>query len=312
MFSSARKERMSLSRPARQRLTSKNHVHLDQRGVRTVMHPGVYAGPVLGRSSVLADLVDVMADWDIACPDQAQALSLKVIPGTGPVLLIQYRTPPASTWYFGPCGFRQPDRRHCATKLHSGLVIVRPRGALGTISVRLRAEAAASLLGERMQDFLDAQVGLDDLFHAGRVSRLEEILADARTSAERFASVEKFILANLRARQAEPVTSRAAVLLRRNPRLRVSQLAARLDVSERHLLRNFRAKFGMGAKEFARIARIERVMAARARGTAWADIAYMAGFCDQAHMINEFTEIVGVPPAELIRPFASELACGRV
>jgi AraC-like DNA-binding protein len=282
--------------------TTKNHVHLGQRGVQTVMHPAQYAGPVLGKSSLLAHLVDEMADWDIACPDQARALSLKVIPGTGPVLLIQYRTPPASTWRFGPRGFRQPDRRNCATKLHSGLVIVRPGGPLGTISVRLRAEVAANLLGERMQDFLDAQIGLDDLFRASQVSLLEEILAGARTSAERFAYVEKFILANLRTRQAEPVTSRAAALLRRNPQLRVWQLAARLDISERQLLRNFYAMFGMGTKQFARIARIERVMAARARGATWVDVAYKLGFSDQAHMINEFTEIVGVSPAELVRP----------
>jgi AraC-like DNA-binding protein len=293
---------MPLSRPMRQRLTAKNDVHLGQRGVRTVMHPAQYAGPVLGKSSVLADLVDEMADWDIACPDRARALSLKVIPGTDPILLIQYRTPPASTWHFGHRSFRQPDRHHCATKLHTGLVIVRPGGAFGTISVRLRAEAAANLLGARMRDFLDAQIGLDDLFRASQVSQLAEILADARTSAERFAYVEKFILANLRTHQAEPVTSRAAALLRRNPQLRVWQLAARLDISERHLLRNFYAMFGMGTKQFARIARIERVMAARARGATWADIAYKIGFSDQAHMINEFTEIVGVSPAELVRP----------
>jgi len=289
-----------LSRPTRERLATKYHVHLDQRGVLTVMHPIVYAGPVLGRSPVVTNLVDVMADWDIACPDQAQALTLNVIPGTGPILLIQYRKPPTSTWQFGPRGFRLSYRRHCATKPHSGIVIVQPRGPLGTISVRLRAEAAANLLGERMRDFLDAQIGLDDLFGAGPVSGLEEILADARTSAERFACVEKFILTNLRARQADPVASQAAALLRRNPRLRVSQLASRFDISERHLLRSFRAKFGMGAKEFARIVRIERVMAMRARGVAWADIACMIGFCDQAHMVNEFTEIVGVPPAQLV------------
>ena len=90
-----------------------------------------------------------------------------------------------------------------------------------------------------------------------------------------------------------------AALLRRDPSLRVRQLAARLCVSERHLCRDFSAMFGMGPKQFARIARIDRVLAARARGAAWADIAYATGFTDQAHMINDFTAIVGVSPAEL-------------
>ncbi len=285
-----------------QRSTAQNHVNLNRHGVRTFTHPTPYAGPSLGKSSLLDDLIDEMADWDIACPDQARALSLKIIPGTSPVLVINYRTPPALTRSFGPRAFRHPDRRNCATRLHRGLVIVQPDGALGVIVVRLRAETAASLLGERMLDVLDAQIGLDELFPASRLSGLEEVLAHASTSAERFAIVEKFFQVNLRTRPAEPAISRAAALLRRNPQLRVRQLAARFDISERQLLRGFNAMFGMGTKQFARVARLEGVMAARACGATWADAAYQLGYSDQAHMINEFTEIVGVSPAELLRP----------
>jgi len=79
----------------------------------------------------------------------------------------------------------------------------------------------------------------------------------------------------------------------------VRHLAARLDLSERYLERSFQAMFGMSPKRFARIARIERVWSARGQGASWADIAYAAGFTDQAHMVNDFTEIVGVPPAQL-------------
>lgn len=272
------------------------------------MHPAPYAGPSVGKSSVLKDLIDEMADWDIPCPDQARALNLKIVPGTSPVLVINYRTPPALTRSFGPQAFRHPDRRNCATRMHRGLVIVQPDGALGVIVVRLRAETAASLLGERMLDVLDAQIGLDELFPASRLSLLEEALAYARTSAERFAIVESFFHFNLRPRPAEPVISRAAALLRRNPQLRVGQLASRIDISERHLLRGFNAMFGMGTKQFARVARIERVMAARACGTSWGDAAYRLGYSDQAHMINEFTEIVGVSPAELVRPRSAAAA----
>jgi AraC-like DNA-binding protein len=72
-----------------------------------------------------------------------------------------------------------------------------------------------------------------------------------------------------------------------------------LDLSERHLQRSFQAMLGMSPKQFARIARIERVWLARCQGASWTDIAYAAGFTDQAHMINDFTKIVGVPPTQL-------------
>jgi AraC-like DNA-binding protein len=264
-----------------------------------------YAGPVVSTSSVLAGLVDGMGDWDIACPDQAQALTIKAIPHSALLMLIQYRTPIFFSWQFGSHSFRRPDCRHFATKLQTGVVIARPCGPVGLIAVRLRSGAAAHLLGERMRHFLDAHIGLDDLFGAGQISLLEEMLSETTTSAERFARVETFLLANLRSRQAEPVACQAAALLERNHHLRVRQLAAQLDTSERHLLRNFRANFGMGPKQFARIARIEKVLLARARGATWVDIAYTTGFADQAHMIKDFTEIVGVSPAQLIRPASS-------
>jgi AraC-like DNA-binding protein len=241
--------------------------------------------------------VDGMADWDIACPDQTQGV--RGIPGTAPLLVIHYRTPIASTWQFGSSVFSQPDHRHFATMHQTGVVLSRPRGPLGTVTVRLRPEASASLLGERMRYFLDARIGLDDLFGTSRVSLLVEMLAEARTSAERFACMERFLAANLRERRVKPAACRAAALLRQNPSLRIRHLAARLDLSERHLQRSFQAMFGMSPKQFARIARIERVWSARRQGASWADIAYAAKFTDQAHMVNDFTEIVGVPPAQL-------------
>ena len=266
------------------------------------IHPLGYAGPVPGTSSVLANYVDGMVDWDIVCPDQAQALTVKVMPGTAPVLLIHYRIPFTSTWQFGSRSCSQPDYRHFATKPQTGVLVVRPRGPLGLIAVRLKPEAAARLLGERMQYFLDARIDLDDLFGTSRVSLLDEVLAEARTSTERFACIERFLAANLRERRVKQVACRAAALLRQKPHLRVRHLAARLDVSERHLSRSFQAMFGMSPKQFGRIARIERVWSARGQGASWADVAYATRFTDQAHMINDFTEIVGVPPAQLVRP----------
>jgi AraC-like DNA-binding protein len=300
MLAHARSKRLSLPRPTQHRSRINDNVHVSQYGVRSLLGPVEYAGPVLGTSSVLADLVEGMADWDIACSDQAQALTLKVIPSAAPLLRIHYRAPIASTWQFGSRCFKQANYPHFVTKLHTGVVVARPRGPLGMIDVRLRPETAARLLGERMQCFLDAQIGFDDRFGADRVSLLKDMLSEANTSAERFACIERFVVANLHEQRAEPIPCRAAALLRRNPHLRVWRLAAQLDVSERHLSRNFKVMFGMSPKQFARIARIESVLSARARGATWADIAYATGFTDQAHMINDFTEIVGVPPAQLI------------
>jgi AraC-like DNA-binding protein len=278
---------------------TKNEARLGDFGVR--FHPYEYAGPILGTSLVMAGLAVQTADWDIACPEQAQALTLKGIPSTAPQLVIHYRKPMIATRQLQSRHFSLAGYRQFATVLQTGVVVEQPRGPLGMISVRLRPEMAGRLLGERMQDYLDARIGLDDLFGAGQVSLLEEMLAEARTSTERFAHVERFLVANLREHRGRRIANLAAALLQRKSHLRIRHLAARLDVSERHLLRNFHQMFGTSPKRFARVARIERALSARSRGATWADVAYATGFTDQAHMINEFTEIVGQQPAQLVR-----------
>lgn len=290
-------------RPSHDQSDNKHRVHLRRFGMPSVLCPSKYAGPVLDTSSALRDVVDAMADWDVASPHQARALSFKFTPSYGLHLAVHYRIPMSSTKQFGsPLSLRpQCQRRHFATVMEAGIATSQPRGPLGMIWVRLKPEAATRLMGERPRYFLGAGIGLDDLFGARKVALLEERLSEATTSAERFSHMRAFLLSSLRPSRAESVVSRAAALLRRDPCLRVRQVATRLDVSERHLCRNFGAMFGMGPKQFARIARIERVLSAWAQGATWADIAYANGFTDQAHMINDFTAIVGVSPAELVR-----------
>ena len=77
-------------------------------------------------------------------------------------------------------------------------------------------------------------------------------------------------------------------------------------MSERHLSRCFSGLFGTSPKQFARVARISRMVRARWNGHTWADIAHNLGFFDQSHMINDFKSMVGVTPT---RFFAAAAQC---
>jgi AraC-like DNA-binding protein len=162
--------------------------------------------------------------------------------------------------------------------------------------VRLKAEGAERILGERLRDIVDAKISLEELFRSRDICSLVEKLTNAASSRERFIYTQQFLLAHLRAREADHVVCRAAALLRRRPFLRVQRLAADLSISERHLSRCFRSRFGLGLKCFARAARVEKIVAARRRGLSWADVAYTCGFADQAHMIHDVNAIVGEAP----------------
>jgi AraC-like DNA-binding protein len=252
--------------------------------------------------SPLTSLAEGIADWDVQDSDLAQALAIRVLPSTTPYVIFQYRVPMVSSREFGCEKYRYQQKRHIATKVQTGIVTVWPNGPVGAIIVRLRPEAAARLLGERMQEFSNGKVDLHDIFRSTDILLLEEMLAEATSSSERLARVARFLLDNSNRGEADPLVSRAVTSLRRNPLLRIRLLAAELDVSERHLSRKFEMMFGIGPKQFARTARIEKVFAARAGGSGWADLAYACGFADQAHMINDFGAVVGVPPEQALRP----------
>ncbi|CCE05165.1 hypothetical protein BRAS3843_1310032 [Bradyrhizobium sp. STM 3843] len=87
----------------------------------------------------------------------------------------------------------------------------------------------------------------------------------------------------------------------------MSSLAARLGTSSRNLSRAFSAAFGLSPKRFARLARFQKILAERRRSRSWAQTAYACGLTDQAHLIDEFHDLVGEAPTDF---FAHELSVG--
>jgi AraC-like DNA-binding protein len=76
----------------------------------------------------------------------------------------------------------------------------------------------------------------------------------------------------------------------------VSHVARELGVSERQLLRVFREAVGVSPKAFARLARFHRAVDGARAGASWTRIAAATGYCDQAHLIDEFQAITGTTP----------------
>lgn len=253
-------------------------------------------------SSALAEIVEAIADWDVPDSGMARTTAANVLPSTRPWVIFQYRVSMKSVRQFGKVEHSIAPYRHVATRHQTGVLTVRFDGPIGAIIVRLKPEAAARLIGERMQDFADAKVDLGSVFGAAGISLLEEQLSEARNTGERFGIVESFLHANVGPSEPDAVACCAAVQLRRNPCFRIRGLAAQLDVSERHLCRRFRMMFGMSPKQFARTARLETALAARRKTSSWAEVACACGFADQAHLINDFNDVIGAPPGLVCFP----------
>jgi transcriptional regulator GlxA family with amidase domain len=82
--------------------------------------------------------------------------------------------------------------------------------------------------------------------------------------------------------------------------VRVESVAARLGVTARHLRRAFAENIGVSPKDFARAARLQRAVRMAATSDDWARIATDAGYYDQAHLIADFRELVGLTPGAFL------------
>jgi AraC-like DNA-binding protein len=245
----------------------------------------------------LDDVVEAFCDVDIADAAIACARTIKVLPTTSPVLIVHYRAPMAS---------QRGVYRRTVNGMHTRAAALKPRGPLGVVLVRLKADAADRVLGVKPADLLDASIDLSDIFGDGAAALLEEQLADAGSPAARIACMRNFVRNRTGPAGLDPLVAEAMRAIRRNPAISMRSLAGHLDAGERSLQRRFKAETGASAKQFARIERMQRAIAARRAGADWADVAHASGFSDQAHLIRDFRALAGAPPETFCRRAGAE------
>jgi AraC-like DNA-binding protein len=175
------------------------------------------------------------------------------------------------------------------------------------VSLRLRPESAAAVLGLPMYELADQIVSLED------------VLPETRFLCERIATEPMRAVAALEGAVSARLASDAATdrmvafgVQRLTARAtRVSSVAASMFMSERQLRRRFRAAVGLSPKALERVLRFQRFLALVHTG-GWnrlglARTAAALGYADQAHLTRECVRLSGLPPAKLIRQ--SDIHC---
>lgn len=185
-------------------------------------------------------------------------------------------------------------------------------GVTRAVMIELQPGAAAALFGVPMNELVDRHVLLEDLWGRFGAELRDELLAMHSTAAiiDRLAQVFAAHVDHTRISSTR-LARRAVQVLERNDVHRVEEVAANLDVTARHLRRVFVESIGIGPKEFARCLRLQR--AVRHAATAdWGRVAADAGYYDQAHLIADFHDLVGVTPSAYGRRTFARKRCDHV
>ena len=129
--------------------------------------------------------------------------------------------------------------------------------------------------------------------------RLADALAATTSTAEARAVLGSAVLASA-AGAAQPDPAVPALLRLAVDGARVGVMAETVGLTERQLHRRCLAAFGYGAKVLQRVLRFDRAMRLARGGGELADVAYRAGYADQAHLSREVRTLAGVSPTRLL------------
>lgn len=166
-----------------------------------------------------------------------------------------------------------------------------------TIVAMFTALGAAAFIREPLEELFNATMPLDVQVRRSHLDLLEEQLAEAGSHLDRAQRYERFLLAQLRQREPDPVTVMAIDRIRASRgALRIDDLAGDAGLSQSALERRFRREIGATPKKFSAIVRLQHVVRLRRRGANFTQIAHQAGYSDQSHLIRDFRRFAGVSP----------------
>lgn len=198
----------------------------------------------------------------------------------------------------------EADYGSFAAGVYAGPVIVGSQGGAHCLQVNFSPLGALRFFRVAQSEIAGRALALADLLGPGGNLLVEE-LRDAPGWPQRFALLDRFIAARFERSHAphEMVRQVWQALSESRGAVSVGALAKEAGISRRHLAKLFRAEIGATPKTMARILRFEHAcdMAKSVPRLAWADLAYAAGYADQAHLIREFRDLSGLSPADLLR-----------
>ncbi len=169
-----------------------------------------------------------------------------------------------------------------------------------TLGLRFRPGATSAAFPVEMREARDRELPLGPLVGRAEAAALLRAVAAARTRPARFRAAQEWLQQRIGAKAAPRGDARPAVrlLIASRGRRRVADVARQLGWSRRRLERVFDRDVGLRPKLFARIVRLNAVLASldAAERASAVDLALDAGYFDQAHLLRDFRALAGRRP----------------
>jgi AraC-like DNA-binding protein len=186
--------------------------------------------------------------------------------------------------------------------MRHAIVIQMGAGALG-VGIRFKPGGGAAFFRLPLHELTDETLNLQNLW-GQCAGELAEQITFTSTASTKIAHLEAFLLRRLDLLSPFNPTLHSAIAAIRQAHgdITITDLRTNLSLSERQLERGFLQYTGLTPRQFARLTRFRQVVRLLHQpALPLTDVAYRAGYYDQAHFIHDFKALAGLTPREYRR-----------
>jgi AraC-like DNA-binding protein len=158
------------------------------------------------------------------------------------------------------------------------------------VGLRLRPGALPAVIDASAREFVDRSVAIEDVFGTAA-------LADLELGPGAAAPLILHELIRLIRRASGQRTVRHFLPDSTSPAWTVADVARWTGEATRSLRERAHREIGLSPKRTLRVLRLHSALHERRRGRSWAQVAYAAGYADQAHLTRELRSLLGETPS---------------
>ena len=163
------------------------------------------------------------------------------------------------------------------------------------LTIQLQPYSVPYLFDIPASDFLDEIVYLDD-FAPNLASAFEELIASDLTSIEVLKQIEDILLLNLNQEKVDDrVLNALGLLVKLGGNIKITDLSEKVNISQRRLQQLFQYNFGLSAKSYSKIVKMQyhtfQILNGKELNAIVPD-----GYFDQSHFIHELKKQTGLLP----------------
>jgi len=174
-------------------------------------------------------------------------------------------------------------------------------GNTANLLIVFREDGAAAFFKEPLHELFGASASLDNFIRRQQLDDIIEQLAAAPDNLACIDIIQRFLLTTWKQTKPDLLVQEAVRNIRQaGGNLRIKELLQELHISQDAFEKRFRKITGATPKQFASIVRLRNLIG-RADGSTLTELAYEAGYFDQAHFIKDFKSFTGRTPREFYK-----------